>query len=174
MRGKVLLLRRGTLLLILTALVAAGIFMVVGGPGFVSASAAKRQLPIYSVEREEKVCAISFDAAWGNEDTQMLIDILGKYNVKASFLVVGDWVDKYPESVKQLSDAGMEVIDGLREDFGDASFLEQNRCENAGADIRANGDDGGIEVLHAEFRKRILIHGIRLNRLRHVGRDGLY
>ena len=71
MRGKVLLLRRGTLLLILTALVAAGIFMAVGGPGFVSASAAKRQLPIYSVEREEKVCAISFDAAWGNEDTQM-------------------------------------------------------------------------------------------------------
>ena len=65
MRGKVLLLRRGTLLLILTALVAAGIFMAVGGPSFVSASAAKRQLPIYSVEREEKVCAISFDAAWG-------------------------------------------------------------------------------------------------------------
>ena len=53
-------------------------------------------------------------------------------------------------------------------------FLEQNRCEDAGADIRANGNDGGIEVLHAEFRKRILIHGIRLNRLRHVGRDGLY
>ena len=49
MRGKVLLLRRGTLLLILTALVAAGIFMAVGGPSFVSASAAKRQLPIYSV-----------------------------------------------------------------------------------------------------------------------------
>ena len=65
MRGKVLLLRRGTLLLILTALVAAGIFMAVGGPSFVSASAAKRQIPIYSVEREEKVCAISFDAAWG-------------------------------------------------------------------------------------------------------------
>ena len=110
MRGKVLLLRRGTLLLILTALVAAGIFMAVGGPSFVSASAAKRQLPIYSVEREEKVCAISFDAAWGNEDTQALIDILGKYNVKATFFVVGDWVDKYPESVKALHDAGHEVM----------------------------------------------------------------
>ena len=77
-------------------------------------------------------------------------------------------------SADLIEDAGMEVIDGLREDFGDASFLEQNRCEDAGADIRANGNDGGIEVLHAEFRKRILIHGIRLNRLRHVGRDGLY
>ena len=126
MRGKVLLLRRGTLLLILTALVAAGIFMVVGGPGFVSASAAKRQLPIYSVEREEKVCAISFDAAWGNEDTQMLIDILGKYNVKATFFVVGDWVDKYPESVKALHDAGHEVMNhSLHHDHYNALTADQ-------------------------------------------------
>ena len=47
---------------------------------------------------------------WGNEDTQQLIDILGKYNVKATFFVVGDWVDKYPESVKALHDAGHEVM----------------------------------------------------------------
>lgn len=40
----------------------------------------------------------------------MLIDILGKYNVKATFFVVGDWVDKYPESVKALCDAGHEVM----------------------------------------------------------------
>lgn len=37
---------------------------------------------------------------WGNEDTQTLIDILSKYNVKTTFFVVADWVDKYPESVK--------------------------------------------------------------------------
>ena len=47
---------------------------------------------------------------WGNEDTQTLIDILGQYHVKATFFVVGDWVDKYPESVKALSDAGHEVM----------------------------------------------------------------
>ena len=40
----------------------------------------------------------------------MLIDILGKYNVKATFFVVGNWVDRYPESVKALSDAGHEVM----------------------------------------------------------------
>ncbi len=39
----------------------------------------------------------------------MLIDILGKYNVKATFFVVGDWVEKYPESVKALADAGHEI-----------------------------------------------------------------
>ena len=47
---------------------------------------------------------------WGNEDTQELIDILDQYNVKATFFVVGDWVEKYPESVKALSDAGHEVM----------------------------------------------------------------
>lgn len=46
---------------------------------------------------------------WGNEDTQTLIDILNKYNVKATFFLVGQWVDKYPESVKALADAGMEI-----------------------------------------------------------------
>lgn len=69
-----------------------------------------RLIPIYSVEKEEKAISLSFDAAWGNEDTQQLIDILGTYNVKATFFVVGDWVDKYPESVKALSDAGHEIM----------------------------------------------------------------
>ena len=47
---------------------------------------------------------------WGNEDTQTLIDILDRYHVKTTFFVVGDWVEKYPESVKALSDAGHEVM----------------------------------------------------------------
>ena len=85
-------------------------FALVNHPAIVGASATTRQLPIYSVEREYKVCALSFDAAWGNEDTQHLIEILGKYHIKATFFVVGAWVDKYPESVKALSDAGHEVM----------------------------------------------------------------
>ena len=73
------------------------ILCVVNHPAVVGASAATRQLPIYCVEKDYKVLSISFDAAWGNEDTQQLIDILGKYNIKATFFVVGEWVDKYPE-----------------------------------------------------------------------------
>lgn len=69
----------------------------------------ERLLPIYCVGTDKKQVAISFDAAWGNDDTGTLIDILAKYKVKATFFVVGAWVDKYPESVKQLSDAGHSV-----------------------------------------------------------------
>ena len=73
-------------------------------------AAAERDLPIYCVGRDDSCISISFDAAWGNEDTQTLIDILGKYNIRATFFVVGDWVDKYPESVKALHDAGHEIM----------------------------------------------------------------
>ncbi len=86
------------------------IFWAVNSPALVGASATQRELPVYSVQRKDKVVAISFDAAWGNEDTQTLIDLLEKYQVKTTFFVVGDWVDKYPESVKALSDAGHEVM----------------------------------------------------------------
>lgn len=68
-----------------------------------------RKLPIYCVETQKKQIAISFDAAWGNDDTQTLIDILKEYDVPATFFVVGAWVDKYPESVKALHDAGHQV-----------------------------------------------------------------
>ena len=68
-----------------------------------------RLLPIYCVETDKKQVAISFDAAWGNDDTEQLINILKEYDVPATFFVVGAWVDKYPESVKQLSDAGHQI-----------------------------------------------------------------
>ena len=89
---------------------AAMMFYLVNYPAAVGASATTRQLPIYCVQREQKLVSISFDAAWGNEDTQQLIEILGQYQVPATFFVVGEWVDKYPESVKALHDAGHEVM----------------------------------------------------------------
>lgn len=70
---------------------------------------ADKKLPIYSVGTDEKKIAISFDAAWGYDDTEKLISILKEYNVPATFFVVGSWVDKYPQSVKQLSEAGHSI-----------------------------------------------------------------
>ena len=65
------------------------VFWAVNSPAVVGASASDRQLPIYCVQREDKTVALSFDAAWGNEDTQALIDILNKYKIHATFFVVG-------------------------------------------------------------------------------------
>lgn len=107
---KFFLFNRKRLTAAVCLLLAMGMIWTVNHPALVGAAAATRQLPIYCVQRDQKEVAISFDAAWGNEDTQQLIDILGKYNIKATFFVVGGWVDKYPESVKALYDAGHEVM----------------------------------------------------------------
>ena len=101
---------RKPLSLLGTALAAALILWTVNSPAIVGASAAERQLPVYSVQRDDKKIAISFDAAWGDEDTGTLINILSSYGVRTTFFVVGDWAEKYPESLRALHEAGHEVM----------------------------------------------------------------
>ena len=64
--GKIILLRRKTLAVLACILAAAAIFYVVNYPAAVSTAATSRQLPIYCVQRDQKMLSISFDAAWGD------------------------------------------------------------------------------------------------------------
>ncbi len=107
---RLFLIRKRPLAVLGCLAAAAMMFLAVGNPTVVGAAATTRQLPIYCVQKDYKVLSISFDAAWGNEDTQQIIDTLEQYQVKATFFVVGEWVDKYPESVQALHDAGHEIM----------------------------------------------------------------
>lgn len=107
---KIVFVKRKAMTILACALIAIAMFATVNSPAIVGAAATTRQLPIYRVQRDQKMVSLSFDAAWGNEDTEELIEILGKHDIKATFFVVGEWVDKYPESVKALHDAGHEVM----------------------------------------------------------------
>lgn len=75
----------------------------------ISVAKTNRKLPIYSVATNEKKIAITFDAAWTNQDTDQIIEILEKHNAKATFFIVGDWAAKFPESVKAFFDAGHTI-----------------------------------------------------------------
>lgn len=68
-----------------------------------------KQLPIYSVDTKEKKIAISFDAAYGDQYTQQILDILDEYNVKTTFFLVGFWIDKYEEALKEIHRRGHEI-----------------------------------------------------------------
>lgn len=76
---------------------------------FVSSTVGERELPIYSVDTQKKQVALSFDAAWGNEDTQELLSILAKHNVHVTFFMTGGWVESYPEDVKAILAAGHDL-----------------------------------------------------------------
>ncbi len=68
-----------------------------------------RKVPIYNVDTEEKQVAISFDAAWGADKTEGIIEILKEFEVDATFFLVGFWVDDYPEMTKAIDEAGFEI-----------------------------------------------------------------
>lgn len=69
-----------------------GVVKVLPDSVTVSSSVGGRELPIYCVETDKKQVALSFDAAWGNEDTGRILEILKKHNVKVTFFMTGGWV----------------------------------------------------------------------------------
>jgi polysaccharide deacetylase family sporulation protein PdaB len=71
-----------------------------------------RKLPIYGVDTSasaEKVIAFTFDAAWGADKTQGILDIMKQYDAVGTFFLVGFWIDKYPEEVKAIANAGFDI-----------------------------------------------------------------
>ncbi|MDR3240034.1 MAG: polysaccharide deacetylase family protein [Clostridiales bacterium] len=94
------------------------------------AESAQRKLPIYSVETPEKRVAVSFDAAWGADDTDKLLQILQTEDVKATFFLCGYWVDKYPDEVKKIYEAGHDIGNhSATHAHGGKLSLEQNKQE---------------------------------------------
>lgn len=71
--------------------------------------AGKKALPIYCIQTDEKKISISFDAAWGADDTIKLLDILDKHNVKTTFFMTGGWVSTYPDMVKEIYNRGHDL-----------------------------------------------------------------
>ena len=101
--------KRRTLLIILFILVVSVFAIYMLTNHIITVSSTEKKLPIYSVDTQEKKIAITFDAAWTNQDTDILIEILKKHNAKATFFIVGEWASKFPESVKAFYDAGHTI-----------------------------------------------------------------
>lgn len=69
----------------------------------------RKEIPIYCVDTQENKIAVTFDCAWNADDIDSIIETLKKYNCPATFFVVGDWLERFPDSVKKLSDNGHEI-----------------------------------------------------------------
>ncbi len=89
----------------LVVLLAVIVFTTVVKP----ASAAKRRLPVYSVEQTEKKVALTFNCAWGDETTDAVLALLAKHNIPATFFFVGTFAEQYPDSVRKIANAGHAV-----------------------------------------------------------------
>ena len=75
----------------------------------IQTSSQEKELPIYNVKTDEKKVAFTMNCAWNADDIDQILKTLEENDVKITFFMVGDWVDKYPEAVKKISDAGHEI-----------------------------------------------------------------
>ena len=108
---KVLIFKKTTIAILAVLLIFFATFSLntsvlnVGGVYFNKA----KKRPIYSVQTEHNKVAISFDAAWGADKTQEIMNICDDYNIKATFFLVGFWIEKYPDMVKEIYNRGFEI-----------------------------------------------------------------
>ena len=90
--------------------------------------AGKKALPIYCVQTDKKQISISFDAAWGADDTIQILDVLDKHNVKTTFFMTGGWVSTYPDMVKEIYSRGHD-LGNHSENHKQMSQLSDEECK---------------------------------------------
>jgi polysaccharide deacetylase family sporulation protein PdaB len=113
----IIILRKGVILRTTAYVMAFSILLLTANallPGWAVRSIAtlanlNRLVPVYCVESTDKVVALSFDAAWGADFTDDILETLAKFDIPATFFLVGFWVEKHPDVAKMISDAGHEI-----------------------------------------------------------------
>lgn len=81
----------------------------IGNIKTIQTSATTKLLPIYNVQTEENKIAFTMNCAWNAEDIDIILETLKNNDVHITFFMVGNWVDKYPEAVKKIHEAGHEI-----------------------------------------------------------------
>ncbi len=134
---KIFVLSKDTILIYaLVILVLVGMFTVgTMSESVITNATAPSEIPIYRVNTDSKKIAITFDAAWEDTDTDQIIALLKENNAKASFFMVGGFIDRYPQAVKKFHDNGHEVLNHsdshlhMTELSEEQIINEINKCE---------------------------------------------
>lgn len=97
------------LLIALAVAIAIPIICLTSGKTVVTFLTGGREVPIYSVERNDNKIALTFDSAWNDDDIDEIIDTLKSKNCGATFFVTGKWAEQYSASLNKLYRNGFEI-----------------------------------------------------------------
>lgn len=85
------------------------VFGIVYSVRYIGENMSNEKMPISKVETDDRKMSLTFDIASGSSNIENILDTLDKYNVKASFFLVGNWVDENGYIVKKISDRGHDI-----------------------------------------------------------------
>ncbi|PZD96444.1 polysaccharide deacetylase family protein [Paenibacillus sambharensis] len=113
-----------------------------GGPSIPAAPSEQRakQQPVDNNKR----MALTFDDGPDAKYTTQVLDVLKEYNIKATFFVVGQQVERYPEVLRRIRDEGHEI--------GNHSFGHANlrKLSKKGVEREINRGDEAIQGVLGE------------------------
>lgn len=129
-----LITKKDTSLVIIMLIWLAVIIFVVSYTLSTTVSASERKLPVYSVYSSEKNVALTFNCAWDDTGIDELLSVLNEEDIKCTFFFVGDFVEKYPQCVRKICNAGHELgnhsmrhIDPVKQEFSEI-ISDINAC----------------------------------------------
>ncbi|MDD2362034.1 MAG: delta-lactam-biosynthetic de-N-acetylase [Oscillospiraceae bacterium] len=111
--------------------------------GNASAEFLKSYDAYYVAGSDKKVIYLTFDAGYENGYTPAILDILKKYNIKAAFFLVGNYIEKSPELVKRMYNEGHIV--------GNHTFYHPDMSKISNKDAFSKE----LQLLENEYKKVI-------------------
>ena len=100
----------------------------------------KKETPVPKEIRSKKMVALTYDDGPNPKATNAILDVLEKYDARATFFDLGSLVEKYPDVVKREEALGCEV--------GSHSYDHKNFNKLTNAEIAAD-----VQKTAAAFRK---------------------
>jgi peptidoglycan/xylan/chitin deacetylase (PgdA/CDA1 family) len=122
---------------------------------------------VWQVACSEKMLAITFDAANAEGNTREIMDILERYNAKATFFVIGRFAENHPELCAELIARGHELASHSYDHPDMLTINEQEAYRNLlRTDELIRGYNGNRRVLYrpqsgqSTFRDRAIARGL--------------
>lgn len=88
-----------------------------------------RKMPSVFISKgliDDNMIALTFDAGDSAENTENILDVLKRYNVKSTMFLTGAWVEKYPELAKRMIADGHEIAN---HSYSHPDLTKQSRNE---------------------------------------------
>ena len=86
-----------------------GLYGVMSDRLWQSVSRETQLLPISRVADTGNLVGLSFDVAWGEDQTVEILEVLDIYGIHATFFVTNSWLETYPDLVKEIHARGHEL-----------------------------------------------------------------
>ncbi len=65
--------------------------------------------PVFQVKTDQPVASLAVNVAWGEEHLPNFLTVLAQEEATATFFVVGDWVEQFPELTQDIAAGGHEL-----------------------------------------------------------------